>query len=112
MNVKLNLVFACLTLTTLSFSQVKTKKELSLKDAVLQQYRGLAPTKMLGFSFIPNTTEYAYFDKYTTLIKGDIKTGKIDTLLKINILNEKLGTQLGYFSGFSWKNKDQFYVND
>ena len=113
MNLKLNLVFAFLTLTTLSFSQDKTKKkELSLKDAVLQQYRGFAPAKLLGFSFVPNSTEYAYFDKYTTLIKGDIKSGKIDTLLKINVLNEKLGTQLGYFSGFSWKNKEQFYVND
>jgi dipeptidyl-peptidase-4 len=112
MNLKLNLVFAFLTLISFSFSQDKTKKELSLKDAVLQQYRGFAPTKLLGFSFVPNSDEYSYFDKYTTLIKVDTKSEKKDTLLKLNVLNEKLGTQLGYFSGFSWLNKDQFYVND
>ena len=46
-------VFNLLILST--FFVFSQKKELTLSDAVLQQYRSLSPEKTYGFSWIPNS---------------------------------------------------------
>src|SRR5690554_1653100 len=95
----------------LSFSLV-AQKELTLSDAVMQQYRQFYPEHIVGFSWIPSSTEYSFLDKYTKLVKGSV--GKKDTKEIINIqqLNEKAGVDFSYFSNFTWFSKNEFTVND
>lgn len=93
----------------LTFSQ---KKELSLSEAVLQQYRQFASDKLTMFQWIPNTTEYTYLESYTILKKGNTRTGKTEVLLTIGELNKILNSKLNWFSGFEWKDQFVFLVND
>ena len=95
-----------------SFPFFAQKKELSLNESVLQQYRALAPDKMLGFSFIPGSNNYSYFEKYTSLFVGDLSNFTSKKILDITELNSILKTSLGYFSGFEWKDKTSFIVSD
>jgi dipeptidyl-peptidase-4 len=88
------------------------KKELTLSESVLQQYRGLAPEKMLGFSFVPNSNKYSYFEKYTSLFVGDLSSYRTNKVLDIVELNTALKINLAYFSGFEWKDNTSFTVND
>lgn len=64
-----------ITLVFLSFS-LTAQKELTLSDAVMQQYRGFYPEHLIGFSWIPATSDYSYLDKYTKLMRGTV--GKND----------------------------------
>jgi len=65
---------------SLSFGQ---KKDLTLEQAVLNQYRGFAPTKMAFFQWIPETEEYTFLDGYTTLKKGSVKSKEAKQLFTI-----------------------------
>lgn len=94
------------------FATFAQKKELSLNDAVLQQYRGLSPEKMLGFSFIPKTSKYSYFEKYTTLIIREINSNTIQKSIEIKEVNAVLNSKLNFFSGFSWVDSERFRIND
>ncbi len=100
-------IFICASAST--FAQ---KKQLTLKEAVTQQYRAFAPEQMTMFQWIPNTNEFTYLEAYTVLKKGNVKTDKTEVLLTIAELNTALGSKLAWFSGFEWKNQDVFYVND
>jgi dipeptidyl-peptidase 4 len=94
------------------FSIFSQKKQLTLKEAVTQQYRAFAPEQLTLFQWIPNTNEYTYLEAYTVLKKGNVKTDKTEVLLTIAELNAALGSKLAWFSGFEWKDQNVFYVND
>jgi len=54
----------------LSSGLMAQKKELTLKDAVLNQYRTFGPDRLYGFQWIPNTDFYSFFSKnYPKLYK-------------------------------------------
>lgn len=104
------LSFICIVLfVSLSFGQ---KKDLTLEQAVLNQYRGFAPTKMAFFQWIPETEEYTFLEGYTTLKKGSVKSKEATQLITIQEINTILGSKLNWFSGFQWKDKTTFYLND
>jgi dipeptidyl-peptidase-4 len=105
---KIKFLVAFILFSFISFSQ----KELTLSDAVLQQYRGFYPEHIVGFAWIPTTSEYSYLEKYTTLVKGTVGKKETTVLLTIKQLNEKAGVEFNYFSGFEWLSKDEFAVND
>lgn len=94
--------------STYSFSQ---KKELTLKDAVSQQYRAFMPEQIPFFQWIPGTSDYSYLDGYITLMKGNT-SGKKEKLLTIEQLNTALGAELNWFSGFEWVDGHTFNVTD
>lgn len=106
---KFALLILGLTCTILTFGQTKS---LSLPQAVMGQYREFAPTQLSVFRWIPNTDDYSYLVAYTTLKKGNAKTGEEETLLSIAELNEATGAKLGWFSGFEWKDETTFIVSD
>jgi dipeptidyl-peptidase 4 len=106
---RINITCIFLLLISAPFAQ---KKELSLKEAVLQQYRAFAPEKMSFFQWIPSTTEYTYLEKFSTLKKGNANSDKTEVLMTIEELNKNLNSKLGWFSGFEWKDKNVFLVND
>lgn len=96
-------------LPVLTFAQ---RKELTLEDAVMQQYRNFAPQSLAAFQWIPNTDCYTYLDGYTKLMKASVRNTEAKELLTIQDLNTKLGAQLYWFSGMEWKNENEFWVND
>jgi dipeptidyl-peptidase-4 len=94
------------------FASSAQKKELSLNESVLQQYRNLSPDKMMGFSFVPKSTKYSYFEKYTTLIICEINSKTVHKSIDIKDVNSTLNSKLNYFSGFSWVDSERFRIND
>lgn len=70
----------------------QTKKELSLSDAVLQQFADLGPTKMRGLDWI-NESAYIYKkgkNEEESLVGFDLKKNEEKTLLTLSDLNKKL----------------------
>lgn len=94
------------------FASSAQKKELSLNESVLHQYRNLSPDKMLGFSFVPKSTKYSYFEKYTTLIICEMNSNTVHKSIDIKDVNSTLNSKLNYFSGFSWVDSERFRIND
>ena len=93
----------------ISFSQ---KKELTLDQAVLQQYRALSAETLPSFQWIPTTDSYTYLSGYTKLLKASVSNTKAVELISIEEVNKVLNSKLNWFSGFEWKDKTTFYVND
>jgi len=89
------------------------KKELTLKDAVLGQYRTYGPDRMHGFQWIPNTDSYSFFSKnYQTLYKSSVKGTKDQEWFTIQSVNKAMGSELSSFFGLEWKNENEFFIND
>lgn len=89
------------------------KKELTLKDAVMNQYRAYGPDRMNGFRWIPNTDCYTFFSKnYQTLYKSSVKNSKDQEWFTIQNVNSALGSELTSFYGLEWKNENEFFIND
>ena len=88
------------------------QKELTLKDAVLQQYGKFYPEHIQGFQWVPGTTSYTYLEKGTTLKKASAENAKEIEQLSIADLNKGLNANLKGFSGMTWKNGETFYLVD
>lgn len=95
-----------------SFAVTAQNKELTLEDAVMQQYRGFYPNSLTMFTWIPNTSSYTYLDGYRKLMKASVKNTEAKEWYDIATINEKLGSELYWFSGFEWKNDHEFWLND
>jgi dipeptidyl-peptidase-4 len=105
------LFIGAIILGTVVFAQ---KKELTLKDAVSNQYRTFGPDRMNGFQWIPNTDSYTFFSKnYQTMFKSSVKNSKDEEWFTIQAINTALGrAELSSFFGLEWKNSTDFYIND
>jgi len=101
---------------TLSFvfllGNFTAQTKLTLEDAVMQQYRKYAPESMPFFKWIPNTDYYTFLDGYTILKKASFANTAAKDLANIADVNKALGSKLPWFSGFQWKNENEFWVND
>lgn len=88
-----------------------SQKELTLADAVMEQYRKFRPDNVYNFQWIPGSQDYSYIEGFTTLIIYDSKK-KQKTEIKIDDLNRQLNASLRWFSNFSWRNATEFSLND
>lgn len=88
------------------------QKELTLKDAVLQQYGKFYPEHIQGFQWVPGTTSYAYLENRTTLKKASVENKNESESLSIAEVNQALGSDLNGFSGLIWNNAASFYLID
>lgn len=95
--------------TLTSFGQ---RKELSLEDAVMQQYRGFYPKSLSMYSWVPNTDCYTYLDNYTKMMKASVRNTEAKELLTIQDFNTKLDAEMYWFSGLEWKDENEFWIND
>jgi dipeptidyl-peptidase-4 len=103
-------LFLVLSCTLFSFSQ---KKELSLSDAVLQQYRGLSPEKLYGFTWLPNSNKYSFFDnRFSELFIGQVGIYKNQKTIDVKEISSILNEEIRYFGGFNWLNEEQFLFNN
>lgn len=88
------------------------QKELTLNDAVLEQYRKFYPEHIRGFQWIPATNSYAYIEKNDTLKIGSVNSKNAVNYISIKEVNQSLGTKIKRFSNLVWKNSDAFYLVD
>jgi len=95
-----------------SFITFSQKKQLTLDQAVLQQHRALAAETLPSFKWIPTTDSYTYLNSYSKLMKASVSNTKATELITIEEVNKILNAKLNWFSGFEWKDKTTFYVND
>jgi len=87
-------------------------QELTLPQAVMEQYRSLYPQHVLYFQWIPNTHQYSYVEKYTTLIQENAKDKAFRTTLTIVQVNEWANTEFGWFSNFTWIDQHHFLIHN
>jgi dipeptidyl-peptidase-4 len=90
-----------------SFAQ----SELTLSEAVMEQWRKFRPEHVFNFQWVPNSTDYSYIDDYTTLVLHNSKR-KRDTKITIEEVNKWIGAELSWFSGMEWLDKDCFKLTD
>lgn len=96
----------------LGFSQVVfAQKELSLADAVMEQYRKFRPDYIFNFQWIPNSSDYSHIKGFTTLVIYDSKK-KTNLNIEIADVNKALGTELRWFSGMRWFSTSEFFLNN
>lgn len=86
--------------------------KLTIEDAVMQQYRKFAPDNMPFFRWVPDTDCYTYLEGYRTLKKASFSQAKAKDWFTIAEVNKVLGSKLAWFSGFNWKNENEFWLND
>lgn len=86
------------------------RKELTLKDAVLEQYGKFYPQHITGFQWIPGTDSYVYLEN-NTFKKASIKNKKAEIKLSLAEVNKNFGTDLKRLSGVTWKDADNFYFS-
>ena len=101
-----SIFFICL------ISALASQKSLSLEDAVMQQYRAFYPERIIGFNWLPNTTDYVYLSNdRTTLFKSSVSSKKDEVLFSIDDLEEILDTEIYRFYPMQFKSKDLFFMN-
>lgn len=94
------------------FSGFHAQKKLTLEQSVLQQFRQFAPESLPFFRWLPNTDCYTYLDNFKTLKKASFGNTEAKDWFTIDEVNKALGSKLSWFTGFSWKNENEFWVND
>jgi dipeptidyl-peptidase-4 len=88
-------------------------KELTLKDAVMNQYRSFYPDRINGFQWMPNTDCYTFFSRnYQTMYKSSVGGTQDTEWYTIQQINTALGAELSSFYGLEWKNENEFYISD
>jgi len=97
-----------LIVSAISYGQ---KQELTLKDAVLNQYRVYGPERNFDVKWIPGTSTYSFLKKgYDKLFIADAKSGKEIEVLNLVDFNKLTGLTLNSFFGIEWLNATRFIV--
>ena len=92
-------------------ASVWSQKELTLAEAVMEQYRKFRPDNVYNFQWIPGSQDYSYIDGFTKLVIYDSKK-KRKTELGIEEFNKELGASLRWFGDFSWVSPLEFCISD
>ena len=105
-------IYLFLLVISISISSFAQKKELTLSESVLQQYRALGPDKMHGFMWLPKSDKYSYLvDKFTTLKINSAVDSKINFSVLISEVNTSLSTEFRGFYGYTWKNENAIILH-
>lgn len=104
-------LFISLTAFLLVSASVWSQKELTLAEAVMEQYRKFRPDNVYNFQWIPGSQDYSYIDGFTKLVIYDSKK-KRKTELGIEEINKEIGASLRWFGDFSWVSPLEFSVSD
>ena len=95
----------------LSAFTITAQKELTLEDAVLNQYRAYYPKNTVKVQWLPNSSNYVYLSSdYQTLYKGNTKNSKKIELINTATVSELTGQKLGWLNVLSWENQNEFYI--
>lgn len=95
--------FVCVT----SFAQAN----LSLEDAVMNQYRKYYPAHTMMVKWIPDTKTYSHLSRdYQTLMVSDAKKIKSNDLINTEELQKATGEKFGYVNVIAWKDQNNFFT--
>ena len=90
----LSLSFILLGTGVFAQSEEIAMQELTLSDAVMQQYRRFAPTGLNMLQWVPDSDCYAFLsDNYQTLMKASVRNTTARKWVDIQTVNEKLGSE-------------------
>jgi dipeptidyl-peptidase-4 len=104
------LLFSLLFISVSGFGQ---KKQLTLKDAVMGQFRTFAPEQLAGFQWIPGSDSYTFYSKnYQTMYRSSVKSKTDESLFTIQEINQLIGAELPNFFTLEWINANEFMIND
>ena len=85
--------------------------DLSLEDAVMQQYRRFYPAHTMMVKWIPDTKTYSHLSRdYQTLMVSDAKKITSKELINTDELKSATGEKFGYVNVISWKDDNHFYT--
>lgn len=88
-------------------------KKLTLEDGVMQQYRAFRPDQILGFQWIPETTQFVYFEELgRKLMLASPSDTKGTELVSLTNLNTTLKSDFKSFWGIEWKDASTFVLTD
>lgn len=105
--------FGLLVFTTIGLIALAQKKQLSLSDAVLQQYRAFRDEQYNAVQWIPGTDMYVFAsNNYQTLYQSSVKSEKPQELITLKEVNTILGAELSSFYGFTFKNAAELLLTD
>ena len=89
------------------------QKDLSLNDAVMNQYRKYAPDRIANFEWIPGSNDYSFLDEgRTKLVRSNPTTDKVTTIIDIEEVNEIMNTSYDIFYSVSWINQNEVLLKD
>lgn len=89
-----------------SFAQ----SDLTLEDAVMQQWRKFYPTHTQMVNWIPETKTYSYLSHdFQTLRMGNTKRAASTDLMSTGDLAKMTGENFSHVNVISWKDKNNFY---
>ncbi|HQK40304.1 MAG TPA: DPP IV N-terminal domain-containing protein [Flavobacterium alvei] len=97
-------------ITIATFSQTK---KLTLEQGVLEQNRLFRADKLIGFQWIPNTTNYTYYtDNYTKMVAASATDSNTIETVTLADINSALGTKLKNFFGIQWIDSNALLVSE
>lgn len=88
------------------------EKELTIKDAVIGQYRDLYPEYISQLAWIPQSNNYTFVED-TLLMRSNVKSDKDEILLDLKSLNALLGDDyknIKYFPRIQWLSSKVFQI--
>ena len=85
--------------------------ELTLENAVMQQYRGYYPERTIMFKWIPETNNYSYLSaNYQSLIRSSATNDMSDTIFTTAEVENITGEKPPYMNVLEWINGNEFYM--
>ena len=106
MKIKISILFLLFG-SVLSFGQVK---QLTLKDAVSQQYRAYGPERITAFQWLPKSNSYSYSflsKDMKTLYKSNVTAATTnippDVWMTLSEVNQILSSNLTSLASLEWK---------
>ena len=95
---------------TTVFTVLGQQKELTLKESILSSRSELAPKKISGLQWIPETDTYC-FTEGNNLISSSPFSNEKSEIVSVETLNkaEGLKKELSRFPSITWLNKNEFY---
>ncbi len=104
------IAFVSLFFVMAAFGQTK---KLTLEDGVMQQYRAFRPDQILGFQWIPETTQFVYFEELgRKLMLASPSDTKGTELVSLSEVNSALKSEFKSFWGIQWKDASTFVLTD
>ena len=87
------------------------QKELTLEDAVMNQYRAYYPKNTPRVQWLPNSNNYVYLSAdYQTLLQSSPKGTKSTELISAATVAKLTGQKVGWLNILKWENDNEFYI--
>lgn len=106
-------IVVSLVLLSITLTGISQKSTLTLKDAVLNQFRLYGPDRINSFSWIPGTDAYSFLSKKAdTLYTSKPSATSNSVVFTLADLNSAAKLKLSNLMGISWLNQHEVLVVD